>query len=76
MPVLDAQHYFEQLPPDLFSDECHFTPQGYERMARLVREELVDGEGRHSKRCAIGSRPRVSERIRRQTVNRERQAEA
>ncbi len=41
VPVLDAQHYFEQLPPDLFSDECHFTPQGYERMARLVRDEVV-----------------------------------
>jgi lysophospholipase L1-like esterase len=41
VPVLDAQHYFEQLPSELFSDECHFTPQGYERMARLVRDELV-----------------------------------
>jgi lysophospholipase L1-like esterase len=41
VPVLDAQHYFEQLPQDLFSDECHFTPQGYERMAKLVREEIV-----------------------------------
>ena len=40
VPVLDAQHYFEQLPSDLFSDECHFTPHGYERMARMVREEL------------------------------------
>ena len=48
VPVLDAQHYFEQLPPDLFSDECHFTPQGYERMAKLVREEIVAGEARAS----------------------------
>ena len=39
--MLDAQHYFEQLPPELFSDECHFTPQGYERMAKLVSEEVV-----------------------------------
>ena len=36
VPVLDAQHYFEQLSTDLFSDECHFTPQGYERMAQMV----------------------------------------
>ena len=48
--MLDAQHYFEQLPPDLFSDECHFTPQGYERMARLVREELVADEARRIRR--------------------------
>lgn len=41
VPVLDAQHYFERLSQELFSDECHFTPQGYERMAKLVREELV-----------------------------------
>jgi lysophospholipase L1-like esterase len=41
VPVLNAQHYFEQLPADLFSDECHFTPQGYQRMAKLVRDELV-----------------------------------
>jgi lysophospholipase L1-like esterase len=39
--VLDVQRYFEQLPQDLFSDECHFTPQGYERMAKLVSEELA-----------------------------------
>jgi lysophospholipase L1-like esterase len=44
MTVLDAQLYFEKLPSELFSDECHFTPQGYERMARLVREEIVGGE--------------------------------
>ena len=46
VPVLDAQHYFEQLPPELFSDECHFTPQGYERMARLVRDEVVAGKAK------------------------------
>jgi hypothetical protein len=44
VPVLDAQHYFEQLSQDLFSDECHFTPQGYERMAKLVREEVVSAK--------------------------------
>jgi lysophospholipase L1-like esterase len=42
VPVLDVQRYFEQLPPEIFSDECHFTPAGYERMAKLVRDELVN----------------------------------
>ena len=43
--VLDAQHYFERLPTELFSDECHFTPQGYERMAKMVREEIAGEKG-------------------------------
>jgi len=38
--VLDVQRIFERLPPALFSDECHFTPQGYERMGELVHEQL------------------------------------
>ncbi len=44
VPVIDAQSYFEQLSTDLFSDECHFTPQGYERMARMVQAEVLDGK--------------------------------
>jgi lysophospholipase L1-like esterase len=58
VPVLDAQQYFETLSPELFSDECHFTPQGYERMARLVREELVtarQGVRRQEERQAKGA---------------------
>lgn len=43
MPVIDAQHYFARLSTDLFSDECHFTPQGYERMAQMVRAEVLEG---------------------------------
>ncbi len=43
--VLDAQRFFERLPSELFSDECHFTPQGYERMARMVREEIAGETG-------------------------------
>lgn len=35
-PLIDAQAYFQRLSPDLFSDECHFWPAGYEALARLV----------------------------------------
>ena len=45
VPVIDAQHYFAQLSTDLFSDECHFTPQGYERMAQMVEAEVLEGRG-------------------------------
>jgi lysophospholipase L1-like esterase len=41
--VIDVQHLFEWLPTALFSDECHFTPQGYQRMAELVRDRLRPG---------------------------------
>ena len=42
--------------PDLFSDECHFTPQGYERMAKLVRDELVAAKPvRHDR--SVSKRP-------------------
>ena len=65
VPVIDAQHYFEQLPTDLFSDECHFTPQGYERMARLVRDELDAGrhgsQGSTERRQASGQDRRRSQ---------------
>jgi lysophospholipase L1-like esterase len=63
--VLDAQQYFEKLSPDLFSDECHFTPQGYERMARLVREELIGamaGLAGQSRRQAAGEREGIRKR--------------
>lgn len=44
--VIDAQRHFERLPTELFSDECHFTPKGYELMARLVRDRVsVTGDG-------------------------------
>ena len=65
VPVLDAQEYFEQLPADLFSDECHFTPQGYERMARLVHDELVaekQGLPRVDHRQATGHRSAIQQR--------------
>jgi lysophospholipase L1-like esterase len=40
--LLDVQRYFELLPPSFFSDECHFTRQGYQRMGELVRDQLVN----------------------------------
>jgi len=43
VPVIDVQRVFEQLPPALFSDECHFTPQGYQRMGEIVRDEIING---------------------------------
>ncbi len=39
--LLDVQRVFEQLPASLFVDECHFTPAGYERMGRLVLDQLL-----------------------------------
>jgi lysophospholipase L1-like esterase len=63
--VLDAQRYFEQLPSNLFSDECHFTPKGYERMARMVREELgaekTDSNGA-DRRQAVGEKRETRQR--------------
>jgi lysophospholipase L1-like esterase len=41
VPVIDAQHFFQQLPNTLFSDECHLTKQGYLRLAIFVRNQLV-----------------------------------
>ena len=42
LPLIDVQRAFEKLPTALFSDECHFTPQGYQRMAQLVRDGLLE----------------------------------
>ena len=42
VPVIDVQRAFEELPTSLFTDECHFTPQGYQRMAQLVHDRLVE----------------------------------
>jgi lysophospholipase L1-like esterase len=46
VPLIDVQHWFEQLPTTLFSDECHFTPEGYQRMAEMVRDRLQAGPNR------------------------------
>jgi lysophospholipase L1-like esterase len=42
LALIDAQEFFEP-QPELFCDECHFCPAGYQRMAELVRERLFAG---------------------------------
>jgi lysophospholipase L1-like esterase len=39
--VVDTQRHFELLPNELFSDECHFVPKGYELMAELIRDHVI-----------------------------------
>jgi lysophospholipase L1-like esterase len=41
--LLDVQRYFETLSPALFADECHLTPEGYQRLGDLVLDRLVNG---------------------------------
>jgi lysophospholipase L1-like esterase len=41
VPFLDVQRAFEQLPPSLFTDECHLSPQGYQRLAKLVHNHIL-----------------------------------
>jgi lysophospholipase L1-like esterase len=43
IPLIDAQAYFEKQPATLFSDECHFYPEGYEQLAKLVSNRLFNG---------------------------------
>ncbi|MHB1559434.1 MAG: SGNH/GDSL hydrolase family protein [Isosphaeraceae bacterium] len=43
LPLIDAQQSFEQLPSSLFSDECHFTPEGNRQMAEMIRGRLLEG---------------------------------
>lgn len=39
-PLIDVRaHFADSL--DLFSDECHFTAEGHEKMARLLSDELA-----------------------------------
>jgi lysophospholipase L1-like esterase len=44
--LIDVQGHFAQLSNTLFSDECHFTPEGYRRMAELVLDRLQAGPNR------------------------------
>jgi lysophospholipase L1-like esterase len=46
LPLIDVQDHFEHQPAGLFSDECHLTPQGYQRMAEFVRDRLAADIGR------------------------------
>jgi lysophospholipase L1-like esterase len=43
VPLIDLEQAFEAMPSELFSDECHFTPAGYEKMAEMVRARLEIG---------------------------------
>jgi lysophospholipase L1-like esterase len=44
VPFIDVQGEFAGRPPTLFSDECHFFPDGYQILAELVyRRLLPDG---------------------------------
>jgi lysophospholipase L1-like esterase len=45
VPIIDAQAVFESLPATLFSDECHFMPAGYQRLAELVRDRICSDSG-------------------------------
>jgi lysophospholipase L1-like esterase len=40
LPVIDVQGFFERRPAESFADECHFRPEGYQRMGELVYERL------------------------------------
>jgi lysophospholipase L1-like esterase len=41
--LIDVQRHFESLPDEVFSDECHFTPTGYQLMAELIRDHVAAG---------------------------------
>jgi hypothetical protein len=41
--LLDVQRYLQALSPALFSDECHLTPEGYQRLGGLVCDQLANG---------------------------------
>lgn len=43
LPLIDAQKFFEHQPSALFSDECHFTPEGNRTMAEMIRTRLLEG---------------------------------
>jgi lysophospholipase L1-like esterase len=43
VPLIDVQDYFERHRSADFVDECHFWPEGYQRMGELVFDELVSG---------------------------------
>ena len=41
-PVVDVQGFFERNHPEEFSDNCHFTLAGHEKMAEMLIEAFVD----------------------------------
>ena len=60
--LIDVQQVFENLPETLFSDECHFTPNGYEHMAEVIRDHITKGPDRPSLSAAEGPRRSPSRR--------------
>jgi lysophospholipase L1-like esterase len=58
LPLIDIERTFEALPPSLFSDECHFVPAGYQKMAEIVRGQL-DMKPRGVLTFAPGPRPNL-----------------
>jgi lysophospholipase L1-like esterase len=63
VPLIDVQGHFAQLSTTLFSDECHFTPEGYRRMAELVRDRIQAGPNRtlHVSSDSLPSDPALAE---------------
>ncbi len=60
VPVIDVQQFFQLLPHILFSDECHLTMDGYQRMAQLIRDQLVSGEIRRAWLNRNDATPRIA----------------
>jgi lysophospholipase L1-like esterase len=54
--VIDVQAVFEAHHPEHFVDECHFTPEGHQRMAELLYEQL-DAAGYLPRPGRTASRP-------------------
>jgi hypothetical protein len=40
-PVIDVQRLLERHPDPRFMDECHLTPEGYQQLGEMVRDELL-----------------------------------
>jgi lysophospholipase L1-like esterase len=57
--LIDAERHFLSLSTELFSDECHFTPKGYQLMAELVRDQVALGSDGSLGGRAIGSSPKA-----------------
>jgi len=40
--VINIQEIFNKSYPDMFVDECHFSLEGYKKMALILYSELLD----------------------------------
>lgn len=41
VPLIDVQALLEHFPRQVFADECHLTPEGYQELGELLRDQLV-----------------------------------